>query len=97
MPYIGEHARQGLRVVAACATTPGELNFQITALLVQYIRQEQLSYQLINDVMGALEGAKAEFYRRVAVPYEEQKLSDNGDVYPFWAAPRPLSEEIETA
>jgi len=31
--------------------------------------------------MGALEGAKLEFYRRVVVPYEEKKMKENGDVY----------------
>lgn len=43
---------------------------------------EPLNYQMINDVMGALESAKLEFYRRIAVPYEETKRKDNGDVYP---------------
>lgn len=31
--------------------------------------------------MGAVEGAKTEFYRRIAVPYEEKKIRENGDVY----------------
>jgi len=39
------------------------------------------SYQTINDIIGALEGAKMEFYRRVVVPYEDKKIKDNGDVY----------------
>ncbi|WP_439397023.1 DUF6899 family protein [Bradyrhizobium sp. PMVTL-01] len=36
----------------------------------------------MNDVLGALDGAKAEFYRRVAAPYEDAKIADSGDVYP---------------
>jgi hypothetical protein len=40
-----------------------------------------LSYQTINDIVGALEGAKLEFYRRVAVPYEDKKIIENGDVF----------------
>ena len=35
----------------------------------------------LDDVLGALEGAKLEFVRRVVVPYEERKMKENGDVY----------------
>jgi hypothetical protein len=38
-------------------------------------------YQAINDCLGALEGAKLELYRRVAAPYEDRKIQENGDVY----------------
>ena len=31
--------------------------------------------------MGALECAKLELYRRVAAPYEDVKIMENGDVY----------------
>lgn len=34
----------------------------------------------INDCIGACEGAKLEFYRRVASPYEDVKIKQNGDV-----------------
>jgi hypothetical protein len=63
------------------ATTSGELNYQITALLTKYLQYNGLTYRSINDILGALEGAKQEFYRRVAVPYENEKLVENGDVY----------------
>lgn len=33
------------------------------------------------DALGALECCKLEFYRRVAVPYEDGKIKTNGDVY----------------
>jgi len=62
--------------------TAGELNFALTLLVAEYIQRKGLNYQNINDVMGALEGAKAEFYRRVAAPYEDTKIQQNGDVYP---------------
>lgn len=32
-------------------------------------------------MVGALECAKLELYRRIAIPYEEQKIQENGDVY----------------
>ncbi len=34
------------------------------------------------EVLGALECAKMEFYRRVAAPYEREAMAKNGDVYP---------------
>ncbi len=63
--------------------TSGELNYAITALLVKYMNGafDAPSYQAINDCIGALEGAKLEFYRRVAIPYEETKRKSAGDVY----------------
>ena len=35
----------------------------------------------IGDVVNAMECAKLEFYRRVAAPYEDTKIKENGDVY----------------
>ncbi len=61
--------------------TPGELNYLFSWLAGDYMESQGLSYQTINDIIGALEGAKSEFYRRVAVPYENAKLAENGDVY----------------
>lgn len=80
MPYIDPLARD--RVAASAADTAGELNYTFTQALVQYIERKGLSYQTINDIVGALDGAKLEFYRRVVVPYEEGKIQTNGDVYP---------------
>jgi hypothetical protein len=80
MPYISQDKR---RFAHIDPLTAGELNYAITLLIKQYAfeRLEGLNYQTINDVMGALEGAKAEFYRRVVVPYEDAKIEANGDVY----------------
>jgi hypothetical protein len=62
--------------------TPGELNYLLTSLCLEYIGMAPvLSYELLNEVIGVLECAKMEFYRRVGVPYEENKILDNGDVY----------------
>jgi hypothetical protein len=60
---------------------PGQLNYAITCVLKDYIEMNDLNYQTINDIVGALEGAKLEFYRRVAAPYEDTKIKENGDVY----------------
>ena len=80
MPYI-TRAQRDLLATGIPPSHPGELNYAITKMLVQYIDNHGLSYHVINDILGALEGAKLEFYRRIAVPYENSKLATNGDVY----------------
>lgn len=82
MPYVTEHTRTNLQLGFVHPHTAGELNYKLTLQLLNYIEYNNLSYQTINDVIGALEGAKLEFYRRVAVPYENRKIKENGDVYP---------------
>ena len=79
MPYIPMKDRQ---FAAADPQTPGELNYALTRLLLQYIENTPLrGYQALNDCLGALAGAQAEFYRRVVVPFEDRKKVVNGEVY----------------
>ena len=79
MPYIEEKDRE---IVSIC--TVGKLNYEIHELVNQYLdNSDRISYGAINDVMGVLECVKQELYRRLAVPYEERKLSENGDVPPY--------------
>ena len=78
MPYIPRN-RRGAGIYYEAANS-GELNYVFTYAICEYIRLHP-GYQGINDVLGALEGAKLEFYRRVVVPYETQKIEENGDVY----------------
>lgn len=82
MPYIHEEHRTTL-LTEGGVCKPGELNFLFSEIINQYLRERGVSYQIINDVIGALEGAKLEFYRRIAVPYENRKLAQNGDVYTY--------------
>jgi hypothetical protein len=81
MPYIHQADRNALECGVRKADNPGELNYVFTIYAVEYIQRKGLKYQHINDVMGALEGAKQEFYRRLAAPYEDKKIAENGDVY----------------
>ena len=82
MPYINKEQKES--VAQNGAQTPGQLNYDITRLLIRYWKREfQQSYTTINDILGALEGAKLEFYRRIGVPYEEGKMKENGDVYDY--------------
>ncbi len=80
MPYINKKSREelGLRALPKNA---GELNYLITEQLTNYIFLNGESYQTFNDIIGALEGAKLEIYRRLIVPYEDRKARENGDVY----------------
>jgi hypothetical protein len=62
--------------------TAGELNYAITRLVDDYLKARgDLRYAHINEVIGALECAKLELYRRVAAPYEDGKRHETGDVY----------------
>lgn len=81
MPYINQEARARLAHPYEAPQTPGELNYLITNLVQEYVKVQQPGYQTFNDAMGALEGAKLEFYARVVRPFEQQKCHDNGDVY----------------
>lgn len=82
MPYIKQANRDALTILSVNdAENAGELNFLLTSVIKQYINYNGLNYQHINDVLGALEGAKTEFYRRIAGPYEDNKIKENGDVY----------------
>ena len=59
----------------------GVLNYCITSLLNEVLKTNGLKYRNINELIGVLECAKLELYRRVASPYEDVKKDSNGDVY----------------
>lgn len=79
MPYIKQNRRNSS--ICPNPINVGEINYQITKILNTYLQDSGVSYQTINDIIGALEGAKLEFYRRIVVPYEDKKIQENGDVY----------------
>lgn len=80
VPYIKQECRKAL-LDGEDPCQPGALNFLITREIKDYLDTHGLSYQTINDIIGALSCCQQEFYRRVAVPYEEEKIKINGDVY----------------
>jgi ribosomal protein S3AE len=87
MPYIKPEKRKKYEetirnLVATLRSLPpeeldGELNYVITKILKEVY---PLRYYHINKAMGVLECIKQEYYRRVAAPYEDQKIRENGDV-----------------
>ena len=83
MPYITQQERESLQdfeIHLDSARNPGELNYLITTLINQYLGDNP-KYRTFNDVLGVLECAKLELYRRRVAPYEDGKIQENGDVY----------------
>ncbi len=82
MPYISQDRKNKLALVwQDYIASPGELNYVLTKVCIDYIEEKGVSYWVYNDVMGALECAKLEMYRRVVADYEDLKKEENGDVY----------------
>ena len=71
--YLHIHAEQ--------INKAGELNYAITEMMINYLNRKGWSYTNMNEVVGVLECAKLELYRRMAAPYEDEKIEENGDVY----------------
>jgi hypothetical protein len=80
MPYIAKSRRPALEP-SGRPETAGELNYAVTRLVDRYLGEKGLRYQHINEAIGVLECAKLELYRRIASPYEDKKIQEEGDVY----------------
>jgi hypothetical protein len=81
MPYINSEHAQRLAWGNEVPDNAGDMNYMITKLCDEYLQRKGLKYEHINAIVGALECAKLEMYRRLAAPYENQKCLENGDVY----------------
>jgi len=81
VPYIDAEARERL-AQGAPPETAGELNYAISRVVDAYlVRQGGIRYRRLNEVIGVLECAKLELYRRLAAPYEDRKREEAGEVY----------------
>ena len=80
MPYVEKERRDRLDLNLP-PRTPGELNYVLTTVCLEYVDGEP-NYTFYNEVIGVLECVKQEFYRRAVAPYEDTKIAENGDVYP---------------
>lgn len=84
MPYIKQEARPPLKKIAQEAASKvenaGDINYFMTEMLHAYIKKKGLRYANLNEVIGAIECMKLELYRKVAAPYEDEKIQENGDV-----------------
>lgn len=86
MPYIDKIKRKDVERFGP--TSSGELNYGIHLWINKYLEnvlevEGHLGYETFNNVLGALEAVKQEFYRRVVGPYENEKIAKNGDVEPY--------------
>lgn len=87
MPYIRPEKREkytkvldeliGILKSSSVEETDGELNYIVTKILKEVY---PLRYFHLNRAIGVLECIKQEFYRRVAAPYEDEKIRESGDV-----------------
>mgnify|MGYP005696273487 FL=1 len=89
MPYINPQDREIYEPIIGVlmndlsnsSNWKGDLNFIISTILNDMLNAHGTSYSMLNDMVGVLECAKLELYRRVASPYEDEKIESNGDVY----------------
>lgn len=94
MPYIKKSQRQDLdekindllevikeQILLYDIPYSGILNYCISTLIMGAIKNSGgIKYHQIAIVSGVLKNVSDEFYRRVAVPYEEQQIKNNGDI-----------------
>lgn len=59
----------------------GDINYSFSRILA--ILMEKPNYNKVAMITGVLENIKQEFYRRIATPYENQKIEENGDVHEY--------------
>ena len=96
MPYISEEERLELdnaidQMVDSIKNTQcnlnnpndfsnylGRINYCFSRVIGQLVQKP--SYKKIAMATGVLENIKQEFYRRVASPYENKKINENGDI-----------------
>ncbi len=84
MPYIKKDERKRfdfyLDAINANVISPGEFNYCVSRLAWDMVKRLGGNYAACNTVIGALECAKLELYRRVIAPYENDCIQRNGDI-----------------
>ena len=81
MPYIPKSERN--KAFEGVYPNAGVLNYALHKMINLYFEQNNRNYQTINDVIGVLECAKMELYRRMGAEYEQIKILQNGDCRPY--------------
>ena len=87
MPYIKQHERPELDkllepFIEHIKSLPvedqdGALNYSVTKIIKHVY---PMKYFHINRALGVLTAILQEYYRKLVTPYEEKKISENGDV-----------------
>lgn len=90
MPYIKNKDREkfdeSLKCISDNILSMGDLNYCFSTIIANHLEdikniEESVGYYHYNQLVGVLECAKLELYRRLATPYEDVKIEENGDVY----------------
>tara|TARA_R110002020_G_scaffold81627_2_gene202590 strand:- start:292 stop:540 length:249 start_codon:yes stop_codon:yes gene_type:complete len=82
MPYIKQERRKEIdpTILNFCPKDAGDLNYVVTVMIDNFINWRGENYKSFNEMIGALECCKQEYYRRIIAPYEDEKIKENGDV-----------------
>lgn len=80
MPFIPDFRRNRIHA-GEKPDNPGELAYQLYRVILTYVDSRRSFYHFAH-VLGAIEAAKLELYRREVAPYEDKKREENGDVFP---------------
>ena len=87
MPYIKEDTRDAMECcidnLSFLVESKGDLNYAICHLVGKCILQNKIGYKEISEMIGAVHDAENELRRRLLVPYEVEKIVENGDVPSF--------------
>lgn len=59
----------------------GDLNYCFSRVISGLMTD--ISYSKIAMITGVLENIKQEYYRRAAAPYEDRKITQNGDIQEY--------------
>jgi len=84
MPYIKLEDRAHYddeigNLAATAMSSPGHINYVISKFLHQCL-PSQPKYADLNAMIGVLECAKLELFRKVVAPYEDDRHAENGPV-----------------
>ena len=88
MPYISQEERKKLipailqlhTDLSINGNKKGNLNYAITKLAHLHLEKVGKKYDTLSDIHGVLCDVVKEFYRKVVVPYEDEKEKINGEV-----------------
>jgi hypothetical protein len=84
MPYIKPEQRVDIDVIVEHLShfikDAGTMNYAVSRLSHLYLKDKGLRYANLNELIGALECIKQELYRKIAAPYEDEKIFENGVV-----------------
>ena len=109
MPYIKQSDRekvdnlidQLVDILKEQEKRAGACNYTVSRLLSSCYGENKVpdnwSYLDINEVVGVLECAKLEFYRRVGVPKEDKAIYKNGDLREYNRVPYAYPKNLKQA